>query len=81
MTRRRAIEASVHLVSKHVEIYEDISWEIARARHRCWYLTCGQLIDAVITDDQLLALSHHLERGCAFEAAMTYCLNPSLHPA
>ena len=81
MTRRRAIESSVHLVSKHVKIYEDASWELGNPRRRCWYLSCGQLIDAVITDDQLLALSHHLERGCTFEAAMTSCLDSSLHPA
>ena len=76
MTRRRAIDAAIDTVSTAINITEDraLAPDIVWRRH--WHLSCGQLIDAVIDDSQLLRLAHHLEQGCSLEQALSSVLDP-----
>jgi hypothetical protein len=90
MMRRRAIEAALDTVSTEVNITEDqsitpgVMWRrYGRLscgqpdRERRWHLSCGQLVDLVIDDSQLLQLAHHLEQGCSLELSLAHVLDPA----
>jgi hypothetical protein len=74
MMRRRAIDAALDTVSTEVNITETRAYDNVWRRH--WYLSCGQLVDAVIDDSQLLRLAHHLEQGYSLELSLARVLDP-----
>ena len=74
MMRRRAIDTAIGTVSGFINITEDRGFDTVWRRR--WYLSCGQLIDAVIDDSQLLQLAHHLEQGAGLEVSLTRVLDP-----
>jgi hypothetical protein len=74
MTRRRAIDAARDVVASQVGVIEDHRY--GPPWGRSWILSCGQLVDAVIDDSQLLRLAHHLEQGCSLELSLARVLDP-----
>ena len=74
MMRRRAIDAAIDTVSTAINITEDRGH--GHVWRRSWHLSCGQLVDLVIDDSQLLQLAHHLEQGCSLELSLARVLDP-----
>jgi hypothetical protein len=76
MMRRRAINAALDTVSTAVCVTEDFN----QATHRrCWHLSCGQMVDLSLNDDQLLVVANCLQQGHSLEAALR-SFTPALTP-
>jgi hypothetical protein len=65
--RRRAINAALDTISTAVNVTENFDQV---ARRRCWHLSCGQMVDLSLNDDQLLVAANCLQQGHSLEVAL-----------
>lgn len=65
--RRRAINAAFDTISTAVNVTEGFDQV---TRRRCWHLSCGQMVDLSLNDDQLLVAANCFQQGHFLEVAL-----------